>query len=247
MPASLISKLSFVSDCSLKLRASKKEIETVSDEPDRQSAPTTSVCTLDDSSQSLVSNKQKQSFVLKEALLSLSGFYTIKDAETGDEIYKVKEKKLSLTSEKTIFDVDNEELYKLTAAKLSLRDKMTITDTSGSPVLTLRQKGLLPGLGKNTILAFPGGDDKGEPVFEIKGNFFKKDFQICTVENSECVAVVRRKILSVGSLLVGKDCYYVDVEPDQDYALILLCVVVLDQVFRDGSGVITGGGVLGLL
>ena len=75
---------------------------------------------------------------------------------------------------------------------LSLRGRMAIVDpVSKEPIVTLRKKGFLPGLGTKTIRAWRGSTDEGPPYLEVKGDFFLKDFAVTEVATGRSLATVK--------------------------------------------------------
>ena len=111
---------------------------------------------------------------------------------------------------------------------------MFITDAqSKRPVMTLRKKGYLTGFGGGTIQAWEGDSDNGDPIYEVKGDFLKKDFSVKDVRTGKTVAQVKRKSFTVSNLLFEKDTYVIKVEPGLDTVLLIFFVVAADEQYRD--------------
>jgi len=174
-------------------------------------------------------------YKLKENIRSLSGdSFTVKDAETGQVVFKMKGHFTALLSEKKVLsDTNGNGLYTLTESTISMRDRMTILDTdSKEPVLMARKKGVIPHLGTGTILSWAGGSESGAPYLVVKGNFLKKSFSITDSSSGKVVASVSRKS-NIRSVLAEKDSYVLRVEPGVDTALMVAFAVMIDEHYRD--------------
>lgn len=184
---------------------------------------------------------QPTEYKLKENVWSFSGdSFKIKNTATGEAVFQVKGKALSLRDSKQLLDANGNAIYKLTESMMSLRGRMTITDaTTGAAVVTLRKKSFIPMMGTSKIQIWKGASDDGDPWIQVKGDFFRKDFNFDEVASGKTVASVRRKSLTLENLLFEKDSYAIQVQPGLNCALMVLLVVALDEQYRD-DGTRTG-------
>ena len=174
-------------------------------------------------------------FKLKESVFSLSGdSFSIKRTDTKEAVFRVKGNAFSFRDSKTIMDLKENPIYKMQESIVSLRGRMQILDAATrAPVITLRKKGFITGFGTGTIQAWTGASDDGAPTYEIKGDFFKKDFVIREIATGASVAQIRRKSFGLSNIVFEKDSYVIRVEPGRDAALIVFFVVAVDEQYRD--------------
>lgn len=174
-------------------------------------------------------------FKLQEKALSLSGdSFKIKRLDTGEPFFKVKGNALSLKDSKTLLDMNGNALYKMSESILSLRGRMQIIDPSTKqPVVTLRKKGFIPMMGTSTIQAWRGATDEGDAWIEVKGDFFRKDFQVREKATGRVIATIKRKSMNLSNILLEKDTYVIRVEPGADAALLVFFVIAVDEQYRD--------------
>lgn len=179
--------------------------------------------------------QQPVEFKLQEKAFSLSGdSFSVKRVDTGEPYFKVKGNALSLKDSKSLLDANGNAIYKMSEALLTLRGRMSIVDaTNKQPVLTLRKKGFIPGFGTKTIQAWPGAAEEGTPYLEVKGDFFRKDFNIVETATGRTLASIKRKSFTLSNILLEKDSYVIRVEPGVDTALMVFFVVAVDEQYRD--------------
>jgi len=175
----------------------------------------------------------KTVYVMKENLKSFSGdSFIIKD-EQGDVKFTVDGTALSLSEKKTLKDASGVPLYQIDeqAISFTLRGKQYIKDAeTGNTIFTLRKKSLFE---RNTVEAFAGDDDVGEPIFIIHGTFMEKKFNIKKSDGETIVCEVDRRLFNASSILTDKDTYAVSVEVGQDAALMIAFAVAIDEIYRE--------------
>lgn len=177
---------------------------------------------------------QVTEFKVKEKLFSLSGdSFKIQNCTTGAVAFQVSGKLLSIRDSKKLIDTDGISLYKMTEKIMSLRDRMYIEDLrTGEKVFTIRRKHFVS-MFKGTIQVWRGGDDDGEPAYEITGSILRKNFKIVDKQNGQEAAVISKKLLSLTNLLTEGDVYIVKVNPGYDTSLMVFLAIAVDEQYHD--------------
>ncbi len=141
---------------------------------------------------------------------------------------------MSFSDSKKLLDPSGRAIYTMSESIISLRGRMSIVDsTSKQPIVTLRKKGFIPMMGTSTVQVWRGSTDDGSPWLEVKGDFFRKDFNFTDKSSGRVVATVKRKSFNMSNILLEKDTYVIRVEPGVDNALMVFLVVALDEQYRD--------------
>lgn len=179
--------------------------------------------------------QQPVEYKLKEKAFSLSGdSFSIKRVDTGEPVFQVKGKAISLKDSKKLCDAHGNAIYKMTEELFSLRGRMAIQDAqTKAAVVNLRKKGYFKFFGAGTIQAWAGEKEDGEPYLEVKGEFFKRNFTIVEKASGRTLATISRKAFTVSNFLLEKDTYVIRVEPNVNTALMVFFVVAADEMYRD--------------
>ncbi|ESQ54965.1 hypothetical protein EUTSA_v10026215mg [Eutrema salsugineum] len=156
-----------------------------------------------------------------------------------------------------ITDVNGNMLFKVNDRVFGLHDQRTLLDSSGSPVLTLRDKMMTM---HNRWKVFRGGStEESDLLYTVKKSsmvqFFDTkldvflshnteeetpDFRVeCDSDDCDCVVYAGESDVIVAqmhkkhtarSVLFGKHKFLVTVNPSVDYAFIASLIVILDDV-----------------
>ncbi|KAL1191998.1 Protein LURP-one-related 15 [Cardamine amara subsp. amara] len=153
-----------------------------------------------------------------------------------------------------IKDVNGKMLFKVKDRVFGVHDKRTLLDSSGSKVLTLREKimsmhsrwqvfrggsteqrDLLYTVKKTSMIQFKTkldvflshNEEEERCDFRVKGNWSESS---CVVYAGESDAIVAQ--MDKEDNFWGKDNYTVTVNPNVDYAFIASLIVILDDVNR---------------
>ena len=154
---------------------------------------------------------------MREKLFSIGDDFWIEN-EAGDRAFKVDGKALRIRDTLVLEGPGGEELFTIQEKKLSIRDKMEI-EAGGRTVATVK-KALVSPLRERFSIDVEGGED-----MEAKGNIVDHEYKI--ERGGERVAEISKRWFRV------RDTYGIEIAPDQDDALILALVVVIDQMTHD--------------
>jgi uncharacterized protein YxjI len=148
-----------------------------------------------------------------EKMFSIGDDFWIEN-EGGDRAFKVNGKALRARETLVIEDPSGNELYTIQEKKLSIRDKMDV-ERNGQTVATVK-KAVVGIRDRYSINLAAGGE------MSAKGNITDHEFEI--EKDGNKVAEASKKWFRV------RDSYGVEIEPNQDDALILALVVCIDQM-----------------
>ena len=155
---------------------------------------------------------------MREKLLSIGDDSWIEN-EGGDRVYKANGKALRIRDTLVLETPGGDELFKIQEKKLSIRDKMEIEDGAGKTVATVK-KALVSPLRDRFSVSVEGGED-----IDAHGNVVDHEYKI--ERGGDKVAEVSKRWFRI------RDTYGIEIEPDQDDALILAVVVCIDQMTHD--------------
>jgi len=163
----------------------------------------------------------------------------------------LKEKKLSLTGDDAkILNAEGKELFKINAKMMTMSERRTLKDLEGNEIGQLRKK-KTPGLHHAIYIGTMSDEKKcmvkekgkldftkcdaeiylgGNLIGYAAGNWRAKTFSIKFGETE--AATIRRKI-SVGSIVMEKDTYCIDIQPGFDIAFIALIAQALDELYHE--------------
>jgi uncharacterized protein YxjI len=153
---------------------------------------------------------------MREKMFAIGDDYWIED-EGGDRAFKVDGKALRIRDTLVIEDRSGSELFSVQEKKLHIRDTMEI-ERGGQTVATIK-KALITPLRERFSIEVEDGDD-----LEAKGNVTDHEYKI--ERDGDKVAEVSKRWFRV------RDTYGIEVEADQDDALILAVAVCIDQMTR---------------
>ena len=154
----------------------------------------------------------KKRYVMKQKMFGIGDDYWIED-DGGAKIFKVDGKAMRIRDTFLLEDRDGVEVAKIQERKLSIRDKMAI-ERNDKKIATVR-----------TAMGF--GDDykievEGGPELEAHGHMSSHDYRI--ERDGDRVATIDKKWIAM------EDKYGVEIEPDNDDALILAAVVAIEHL-----------------
>jgi uncharacterized protein YxjI len=155
---------------------------------------------------------------MREKLFAIGDDYWI-ETEGGERMFKVNGKALRIRETFILETPSGDELFKIQEKKLSIRDKMEI-ERDGKTVATIK-KALVSPLRDRYSVEVEGGAD-----MEVKGNIVDHEFEF--ERDGHKVAEASKRWLRM------RDTYGIEIQPDQDDALILACTVCIDQMGRVG-------------
>ena len=174
---------------------------------------------------SLRREKQKDSdlptnlYKVRQKLLSLNDDYWIENGE-GEKMFKLNNKALALRQTIVFEDLNGNELCKIQERSLKLKESMEIEDPQGKR-LAMVKKASLNIMGQDSWSV----NIKGDPDLKVDGKILDHEYTIKQGRNQ--IAEVSKKWLSF------KDSYEVKIESGQDDIVILAVVICIDQMSSD--------------
>ncbi len=153
-------------------------------------------------------------FQMREKMFAIGDDYWVED-EGGERVFKVNGKALRLRDTFVLEDPAGNEVACIQEKKLAIRDTMTIS--LGGREAKVHKR--LVGVRDRYLVDFDEGDD-----FLAKGNFVDHEYEI--ERDGDKVAEVSKKWFRV------RETYGVEMNADQDPALILAITVCIDAMAR---------------
>ena len=135
----------------------------------------------------------------------------------GEKAFKVNGKALRIRDTLVLESPSGEELYTIQEKKVRVRDTMEI-ERGGKTVATIK-KALVSPLRDRYSIDVEGGDD-----LEAKGNVVDHEYKI--ERDGDTVAEVSKRWFRV------RDTYGIEIEEEQNDALIVALAVCIDQMGR---------------
>ncbi|KAI0559776.1 hypothetical protein FGB62_138g05 [Gracilaria domingensis] len=168
--------------------------------------------------------------------LSTSGEFTIKRITDSTPFFKLKRENFSMRNVRRLYDMDDVALYKMEKKSLiDFRYRTQIVDeVSGHTVLVLRRKGYLPGRGANTIVAWNGESEEGEPYLIVETGVLRRHFTIKEHATGKVVAEARREKIGRKFLL--------NVQPGYDAAFFVFFAIAVDVNYQDSNAAASSAG-----
>jgi uncharacterized protein YxjI len=156
-----------------------------------------------------------QRYQMREHLLSIGDDYWIED-DSGERAFKVDGKAVRMRKTFVLKDASGRDVAKIQERVLSVRDSMKIERDFGDA--TVRKA--LVGLRERFKIDVDNGDD-----MSAHGNLVDHEYEI--ERDGSTVATVSKRWFRV------RDTYGVEIEPDEDHALILAITVCIDAMTHD--------------
>lgn len=155
-------------------------------------------------------------YVMREKLASIGDDFWIED-ENGRKVFKVDGKALHLRDTFVMEDGEGREVAKIQERKLHIRDHMAI-ERGGKKIAEVKKR--LVGLRDHLLVEIEDGDD-----LKVHGHLTDHEYEIEGPHGR--VAKISKKWFRM------RDTYGVEVEPDQDDALLLAIAVAVDDMSHD--------------
>ena len=155
-------------------------------------------------------------YLVREKIFSIGGDFWITDAD-GNQVFLVDGKALRLRQTFELKDAYGAVLTTVRRKLIAIRDTMEI-EHDGQVVATVR-RALVSPLHHRSVIDLADGSQ-----WEAVGNILDKEFDI--LGNNQPIAHISRSWFRI------RDTYGIEINSDQDHALILACTVALDQMGR---------------
>jgi uncharacterized protein YxjI len=153
-------------------------------------------------------------YLMRERILSWGDDFTIKNSD-GKDVFFVDGKVFSFGNKLSFQDMDGKELLHIRQKLLSIGPQYEI-DRGGETIAVVKKRLFTLARARFNV-DVPGPDD-----LEAKGDFL--DHEYVFERSGREVARVSKRWFSLA------DTYAVEVDADQDDALILACAVIIDLV-----------------
>jgi uncharacterized protein YxjI len=153
-------------------------------------------------------------YQMREKLIAIGDDYWIED-ESGRRAYKVNGKAMRVRNTFVLEDAAGNEVAKIQERKLRVRDTVEIERAGGNATV---HKALV-GIRDRFKIDVDGG-----PGLSAQGNLVDHEYEI--EGDSGLVATVSKRWFRI------RDSYGVEIQPEQDEALILAITVCIDDLTR---------------
>jgi uncharacterized protein YxjI len=158
----------------------------------------------------------KTRYQMREKLASIGDDSWIED-DGGNKVFKVNGKAMHIRDTFVLEDANGNEVAKIQERKLHVRNTMAI-ERGGKKVATVHRR--LVGLRDHLKVEIEDGHD-----MKVHGNLVDHEYKI-EGEHGK-VAEISKKWFRI------RDTYGVDIEADQDHALILAITVAVEDLTHD--------------
>ncbi|CAO1635824.1 unnamed protein product [Jaminaea pallidilutea] len=182
------------------------------------------------------SHGQEVPLRVRERKISFSGDdFTVKDALTGNSVFKVEGKSFSLSGRKTVHDASGKALFTIRKKHFALKPTYYGEDSQSEQTVFTVASSVFT-IGTKLKVVFKNTAGRGEEMkLELRGDLFDRKAEI-TMESGQPVARVSRDFVNAGQLFFDKQTYVLTVAPGVDTALLLAICVCLDEVANDSDG-----------
>ena len=153
-------------------------------------------------------------FLLRDRMFSIGDDFWI-TTEHGEKMFLVDAKVLRVADTFELKDNNGHKVAVIKKKLVSIRDAMKI-ERNGEVIATVKKKLFTPVRDKYEAVLSDGRE------YEVHGNFLDHEFAI--EENGHRVAHISRKWFSF------RDTYGIDIQDDQDVALLLSVAVCVDHM-----------------
>lgn len=172
---------------------------------------------------------QQIALKVRERKISISGDdFAVKDAISGQTMFRVEGKVFSLSDKKIVKDANGSPLFTLRKKHLAIKSTYQGLDSKDDKVIFTVQSALFA-LGTKMTATFNNAAGSGEEVtLHLKGDLFDRKAEITTA-NGVPVARVARSFLNAGEVFFDQQTYVITIAPGVDAALLLAICICLDE------------------
>eukprot|EP00270_Netrium_digitus_P004886 TRINITY_DN162_c0_g1_i4.p1 TRINITY_DN162_c0_g1~~TRINITY_DN162_c0_g1_i4.p1 ORF type:complete len:192 (-),score=16.52 TRINITY_DN162_c0_g1_i4:387-962(-) len=169
---------------------------------------------------------------LREKLLSVSGD-DMNISDVSDNVYfKLKASVLTVTDRRSLYDANDIPICSMQAKFFSMHHTFFI-NRGGTPdpdaaIFTVKKRmiSVLP-----TFDVHFTGNESGEPDAMITGGLLERKFSI-TSGSGVLLAEASREAFSMENVVLGKETYFVRIQPGVDMAFIVSLICVVEEVLE---------------
>ncbi|PFH61865.1 hypothetical protein XA68_15993 [Ophiocordyceps unilateralis] len=172
--------------------------------------------------------KGPETLVLKEKMLSLSGdSFDIKLA-SGQPMFKVAGRHMTVSGRKSVYDSQGNKLFDIVKEHLHLHKTYAAQDAQGKVFLTVKSS--MTCFGSKATAEFTSPEGRRETL-TMRGDWLDKSVDI--MDSGTVVAAIDRKVFNVREVLGGQQTYALHVAPGVDMALMIALCVAFDEANND--------------
>lgn len=157
-------------------------------------------------------------YLIRQKVFSFGDKFTIKN-ELNEDCYQVIGKVFSLGNKLSLFDMQGRELYFIQQKLMKLMPEYQLL--RDEEIVAIVKKKLTFLKARFEITSNLGN-------YTIQGSPFGYNFQI--LKNNEVVATISKQFFSIS------DTYGIDISNNEDQAMMVALVIVIDQVVHDENG-----------
>jgi len=168
---------------------------------------------------------------MKEKAFSLSGdTFKIKDAKSGQVVFQIEGKVISLHDKKKLLDGNGNEIA-VFAKKLVSIHKTFVVSRGDEKLMTITKKMAFM---KSKMVAEVKNlcSDGREMKIEAVGDWRDKNV-VVSEEGGGILATISRKSLNLNSVAFDAQTYYLQVNPGVDSAMIVLLALAFDELEQE--------------
>ncbi|KAJ9097776.1 hypothetical protein QFC20_006122 [Naganishia adeliensis] len=179
-------------------------------------------------------HNQQIALRVRERKISFSGDdFTVKDAVSGQVMFKVDGSAMAIRDNKTILDARGQPLFKLKKQLLSIHSTyIGYSPTTKEPIFTVKSSFSF-GTKLTATFRNVAGDGR-EMELILRGNILDRSAEITTSQGVP-VARISRSFANAGEVFFDKQTYIVTVAPGVDAALLLAICICLDEKANEGN------------
>ncbi|KNG85042.1 hypothetical protein ANOM_006967 [Aspergillus nomiae NRRL 13137] len=170
---------------------------------------------------------QTETLVLKEKVLSLSGDSFDVKLASGQPIFQIKAKHMSISGRKSIFDMAGNHLFDLVKEHLHIHSTYVAQAPDGRKLLEVKSS--LSLIGSKATATFTSPSTGSTVSLKMKGNWRDSKADIVDEATGAVVAQIDRKLLRARQMFFDQQTYAVIVAPGVDLALIAALCVCFDE------------------
>ncbi|GAB1199711.1 tubby C-terminal-like domain-containing protein [Aspergillus pseudonomiae] len=170
---------------------------------------------------------QTETLVLKEKVLSLSGDSFDVKLASGQPIFQIKAKHMSVSGRKSVFDMAGNHLFDLVKEHLHIHSTFAAQAPDGRKLLEVKSS--LSLIGSKATATFTSPRTGSTVSLKMKGNWRDSKADIVDEATGAVVAQIDRKLLRARQMFFDQQTYAVIVAPGVDLALIAALCVCFDE------------------
>ncbi|GAD98142.1 hypothetical protein NFIA_098510 [Paecilomyces variotii No. 5] len=193
--------------------------------------------------------RQTETMILKEKIMSLSGDSFDVKLASGQPIFRVEGKVMTISGRKSVYNMTNNHLFDIVKEHFHIHTTFAAHDPSGSKFLQVKNNitctsGLAwvssliwsKFIGSKATATFTSPKTGQIVSLRMKGNWLDSIVDIVEDTTGIVVARINRNIFRGRDLFFGKQTYAAVVAPGVDMALIAAMCICFDEKNNENNG-----------